>query len=200
MMASDVSGAANDPGGANVRRAQPGQPPLPALQPGNSTTREGPAPDWLTLAETVSEIQNSRGISLYDARMEMFGELFMGVRKARGSRSGIVQGIEKEWFIGQIGQQGVDWERSAMLKYGVGYSDIRVSPRAVSTDPEKESRLPKFNWDQFWVEIVRMANGPDGLPADREELYRSIGDYCAARFSDPPGENLIRSKLAMLPK
>jgi len=199
-MAGGASRTADHPGRRGVRPAVPSQPPRPAQQPRGTTTQEAPAPDWLTLDDTVSEIQNLRGGSLYDARMEMFGELFMGVRKARGFRNGNRQEIEKEWFIGQIGQQGVDWSRSAMLKYGVGYSDIRVSPPEISEDPKKEARLPKFNWDQFWVEIVKIANTSDGLPEDREELYRRVGDFCTAGFSDPPGETAIRDKLAMLQK
>src|SRR5690348_6958787 len=76
-----------------------GQPPLPIQQPRGSTTHEAHAADWLTLADTVSEIQKSRGGSLYDARMEMFGELFTGVRKARGFRNGRVHDIDRKWFI-----------------------------------------------------------------------------------------------------
>jgi hypothetical protein len=71
--------------------------------------QEVPVPDWLTLAETVSEIQKLRVGSLYEARMEMFGELFTGMRKAKGVCDGIVREIEKGWFIGRIGEQGVDW-------------------------------------------------------------------------------------------
>ena len=160
---------------------------------------EVPVPDWLTLAETVDEIQKLEGSPLYEARMQMFGELFSGVRKAKGKRDGIEQEIEGKWFIGQIGQQGVDWPRSAMSKYGVEYLEIKVSPAAASTDPDKESRLPKFNWDQFWIEIVRVANTAEGLPEDKGELHRHMTDFCAARFSDPPAATAVRDKLAMLP-
>ena len=160
--------------------------------------QEVPVPDWLTLTETVGEIQKLRGGSLYDARMEMFGELFTGVRKAKGVRDGIVQGIEKGWFIGRIGEQGVDWSRSAISKYGVEYLEVTVSPPEMS-DNADTARVPlKFNWDQFWVEIVRMANTPEGLPEDSGELYRYMADFCAARFSNPPGEARIRDKLVMV--
>ena len=71
-------------------------------------------PDWLSLAETVEEIQKSHGCSDYEAKMEMFGELFNGVRKAKGIRDDIEQEIEGKWFIAQIGEQGVDWSRSAI--------------------------------------------------------------------------------------
>src|SRR5271170_7353193 len=91
-------------------------------------TQEVAVPDWLTLAETVEEIQKSQGVSDYEAKMEMFGELFNGVRKAKGIRDDIEQEIEGKWFIGQIGEQGVDWPRSAMSKYGVEYSAIKISP------------------------------------------------------------------------
>jgi hypothetical protein len=162
--------------------------------------QEVPMPDWLTLAETVEEIQKTHGCSDYEAKMEMFGELFNGVRKAKGIRDDIEQEIEGKWFIGQIGEQGVDWSRSAIRKYGVEYASVKVSPAAPSADPGKESRPPKFNWDQFWLEVVRIANTADGLPEDRGELQRRIVDFCVTRFSDPPGAAAIRDKLAMLPK
>jgi hypothetical protein len=163
-------------------------------------TQELTMPDWLTLAETVDEIQKLHGASEYEAKMQMFGELFTGARKAKGIREEIEREIEGKWFIGQIGEQGVDWSRSAMSKYGVEYTQIKVSPAEPSADTDKESRPPKFNWDQFWLEIVRMANTADGLPEDRAELLRHMTDFCVTGFSDPPGAAVIRDKLAMLPK
>jgi len=157
-------------------------------------------PDWLTLAETVEEIRKLQGASEYEAKMQMFGELFTGVRKAKGIREEIEREIEGKWFIGQIGEQGVDWSRSAMSKYGVEYSQIKISPAEPSPDTNKENRPPKFNWDQFWLEIVRMAKTADGLPEDGGELHRHMTDFCVTGFSDPPGAAAIRDKLAMLPK
>ena len=195
-MSNGGSTAAGHPERQNGDAAVRGQPPGLAQQPRTSTTQEVPASDWLTLAETVSEIQKLRDSPLYEARMEMFGELLTGVRKAKGYRNGTLQEIEKAWFMGQIGQQGVDWSHSAMLKYGVEYSQMIVSPPEISDEAKQGNRPPKFNWDQFWVEIVRMAKMPD----DSEELYRRMGDFCATKFSDPPGETTIRDKLAMLYK
>lgn len=157
-------------------------------------------PDWLPLAETVEEIQKSEGVSDYDAKMQMFGELFNGVRKAKGIRDGVEQEIEGKWFIGQIGEQGADWSRSTISKYGVGYSDVRVSPAAPSADPNKENRPAKFSWDQFWVEVVTIASTTKGLPEDSGELHRRMVDFCVTKFTDPPGGAAIRDKLAMLPK
>jgi hypothetical protein len=198
MMAGGSSSRADHPEGQGVDTAVRSQPPWGARQPRPSTMQEVLAPDWLTLADTVGEIQKSGGSSLYEARMEMFGELLTGVRKAKGFRDGIIQEIEKAWFVGQIGQQGVDWSRSAMLKYGVEYSEMKISPRETNDDPKKGERVPKFNWDRFWVEIVRIANMTDGLPEDGEELYRCMADFCTTKFGDPPSETTIRDKLAML--
>ena len=156
--------------------------------------------DWLTLAETVEQIEKMQGCSDYEAKMLMFGELFNGVRKAKGTRDNIEQEIDGKWFIGQIGEQGVDWGRSTIRKYGVEYSDVKISPAAPSADPIKENRPGKFNWDQFWIEVVRIANTSKGLPADKVELQRRMVDFCVTKFSDPPGAAVIRDKLALLPK
>ena len=157
-------------------------------------------PDWLTLAETVEEIEKLQGCSDYEAKMLMFGELFNGVRKAKGTRDNLEQEIEGKWFIGQIGEQGVDWSRSIIRKYGVEYSDVKISPAAPSANPSPETQPAKFTWDQFWVEVVRIANTTKGLPADRVELHRRMVDFCITKFNDPPGAAAIRDKLDLLPK
>jgi hypothetical protein len=87
-----------------------------------------------------------------------------------------------------------------MSKYGVEYSEVKISPLEISADTNEGGRPLKFSWDQFWVEIVRIANMPDGLPEGEGKLYRYVADFCATRFSDPPGETTIRDKLAMLHK
>jgi hypothetical protein len=53
----------------------------------------------------------------------------------------------------------------------------------------------KFDRDLFFIEIVRIANTPDGLP-DRRDLARHMADWCAKNFEEPPAENTIRAWLA----
>jgi hypothetical protein len=83
---------------------------------------------------------------------------------------------------------------------------ITVRPqrsKATTSPPEpaarnRGGRPPKYDWDAFWVEIVRRANTPDGLPEDRRELQRGMLDWCAETWGDAPEESEIRKRIGML--
>ena len=58
-------------------------------------------------------------------------------------------------------------------------------------------RPPKFEWDAFWRQVVKIANTPDGLPA-RTELQNIMMDWCAVQWGDTPADSMIRDKLGPL--
>jgi hypothetical protein len=58
-------------------------------------------------------------------------------------------------------------------------------------------RPPKYDWDAFAREIVRLANTPDGLPK-REELHRYMLDWCEKAWGDAPAESTVRERIARL--
>jgi hypothetical protein len=54
-------------------------------------------------------------------------------------------------------------------------------------DGEKDvgGRPEKFDKVQFYVEIIRLANSPDGLP-DRQALSHYMGEWCIETFGKEP--------------
>ena len=59
-------------------------------------------------------------------------------------------------------------------------------------------RPEKFHWDLFWIELVKVALHPDGLP-ERKELHKRMMEYCTGIWGDDaPGESTVRAKLAKL--
>jgi hypothetical protein len=54
-----------------------------------------------------------------------------------------------------------------------------------------------YNWDEFWLEVVRLANTPDGLP-DEGDLSKHMRDYMDANFDNPPSDRSIQEKLQLI--
>lgn len=105
------------------------------------------------------------------------------------------------WFfaLGMDFSATINWDESAATDAHCLFEDIKVS-EAVQTAPAAApknlgGRPTKFAWDDFWVEIVRIAE-LDNLPPTRAELQRHMIDFCAERFGDnAPEERTIRDKL-----
>jgi hypothetical protein len=73
---------------------------------------------------------------------------------------------------------------------------------ASSTDNPKSSnvlerggRPPTFDWDEFFCEIVRRANTPDGLP-ERAELTEAMKEWCRQTWHNEPTDSVLREKIA----
>jgi hypothetical protein len=60
----------------------------------------------------------------------------------------------------------------------------------------KGGRPPKFDWDTFYCEIIRIANSPDGLPDKQSELEVIMLDWCSLEWGDAPGESTVRHKVS----
>jgi hypothetical protein len=73
-----------------------------------------------------------------------------------------------------------------------------ASPAAEPVIKNRGGRPPKYDWDAFWVEIVRRANTPDGLPEDRRQLQRGMLDWCAQNWGDVPEESEVRKRMGLL--
>ena len=62
---------------------------------------------------------------------------------------------------------------------------------------DKGGRPAKFRWDEFWFEVCRIANTPDGLP-DQREFNKHMLDWASKHWSDPPADSTIRNKISEL--
>ena len=65
---------------------------------------------------------------------------------------------------------------------------------------EKRGSKPKFAWDDFWREVVRIANTPDGLPETQAHLEKHMQEWCRRNWGDEPSLSTIREKVNKLEK
>ena len=72
--------------------------------------------------------------------------------------------------------------------------EIQEQPRRTA---DKGGRRAKFRWDEFWIEVCRIANTPDGLPEQRE-LTKQMLEWCSNRWPDSPDASTVRAKIAAL--
>jgi hypothetical protein len=59
----------------------------------------------------------------------------------------------------------------------------------------KGGRKP-YPWDEFWLEIVRIANAPDGLPA-RDELQERMIQWCHDTWGTI-GDSTVRERIKLI--
>jgi hypothetical protein len=69
-------------------------------------------------------------------------------------------------------------------------SPIERSPRV--------GRLPTYNWEDFYIEIVVRADRPDGLPATQAELVRQMASWCEDKWGKQPAESMLKEKISRI--
>ena len=60
----------------------------------------------------------------------------------------------------------------------------------------KRGRPSSYKWDDFQVEITRIANTPDGLPEIQADLEEIMAQWCEDTWGVQPGISTIREKIA----
>ncbi len=69
----------------------------------------------------------------------------------------------------------------------------------VAVKPRKKGGRPeKYDWDEFWIEVARIANLPDGLPERQGKLVRDMLDWCAKTWEEIPGETTVKDRIRRL--
>jgi hypothetical protein len=62
---------------------------------------------------------------------------------------------------------------------------------------QARGRKPKYDWEDFYRQIVLIANTPDGLPETQAELEREMAQWCIDNnWPSEPSESHIRSKIS----
>ncbi len=83
-------------------------------------------------------------------------------------------------------------------KVGNASASTEVVP--LDTSVAKRGRPPKYNWDEFFVEIIRLANGIDGVPETQSELEATMAEWCLNQWGTEPAESTIRDKISPIYK
>lgn len=87
--------------------------------------------------------------------------------------------------------------------YYVKYDDLRtwldssLSPQ--SKLGEKRGPKPRYDWERFWIEVVRIAD-LHGLPEKQGDLESKMSEWFIADIDDSPAVSTIREKVGKLYK
>ena len=60
----------------------------------------------------------------------------------------------------------------------------------------KGGRPPEYDWDAFTVEIIRIANHPDGLPDKQSELIKRMLQWCQDTWGREPAESGVKARVS----
>lgn len=82
----------------------------------------------------------------------------------------------------------------------------KLEPRPMfpaSTPPQnlnanKGGRPAQFDWDSFTMEIVRIANTPDGLPAKQVDLVIKMLVWFLSEYNAVPSESIIKDRVSKI--
>lgn len=64
--------------------------------------------------------------------------------------------------------------------------------------PRRGGRPPTWDWEGAMIEIVQLANRPDGLPEKQADLERHLAEWFARRTGSHPVESEIRKRVARI--
>ena len=71
--------------------------------------------------------------------------------------------------------------------------------------PESESDLPdkskggrprEYDWDALTIEIIRIANSPDGLPETQAALIEHLLQWCENAWGKQPADSSVKSRVS----
>lgn len=100
------------------------------------------------------------------------------------------------------------------LSYNYEYSDVVIDSRYISNSISNSSspdqnkytgktdhigRTRKYNWDEFFAEIVVLAD-LDKLPSTQSELVAHMAEWCLENWKEQPGETWLKARTALIYK
>ena len=59
-------------------------------------------------------------------------------------------------------------------------------------------RPREYDWDAFVIEIIRIANTPDGLPEKQSELVKQMLQWCEDTWGKQPAESAAKKKISQI--
>jgi hypothetical protein len=105
--------------------------------------------------------------------------------------------LERNKFVVRLA-----WEELKKQYRNEGRRDALAHPDGETHEPPRPpgkhpgGRRAKYDWDQFWSEIVRLAD-QHRLPP-REDLHEHMVDWLSTKWPDQPDESEIRKRLSTL--
>ncbi len=84
---------------------------------------------------------------------------------------------------------------AGLIDDDVPVDEQTVVPDVIHQPRPERGRPPKYLWDDFWREVVRIAD-LDGLPETQAELEEVMAQWCEDNWNEQPGTSTIREKIA----
>ena len=77
---------------------------------------------------------------------------------------------------------------------------LKPAAKAPKSDPaphqkNKGGRPAEWDWNTFTLEIIRIANSPDGLPDTRAELAKIMQDWFIDQCDDHPADTTLADRI-----
>ncbi|KQZ28515.1 hypothetical protein ASD50_19530 [Mesorhizobium sp. Root552] len=84
---------------------------------------------------------------------------------------------------------------------------VRIVPQNLSGQPKHNAapqipnrggRPQEYDWDAFTMEIIRLANLPDGLPQTQADLVRKMLSWFQTTYNQEPAESAVKSRISKI--
>jgi hypothetical protein len=72
------------------------------------------------------------------------------------------------------------------------------SPVMDDVAPKSQGGRPSLPWDDFFVEVIRLANLPDGLPEEQAKLEEIMLDWCERNWRGKGSISSVRPRIAKI--
>jgi hypothetical protein len=101
----------------------------------------------------------------------------------------------KPWSVNRTGLDH-GWEDTSIKFVELNTDDVisRACGAASKIFKNPGGAPRKYDWDKFYIELIRLANLPDGLP-EREDLNRLMIDWFSSNLDQHPDQSQIRQRL-----
>ena len=85
--------------------------------------------------------------------------------------------------------------------------DILMPETGSKELPESEDNFPakskggrprEYDWDALTIEIIRIANSPDGLPETQAELIEHLLQWCENTWGKQPADSSVKSRVSTI--
>ena len=73
-------------------------------------------------------------------------------------------------------------------------------PKSENDRPSKSKggRPREYDWDALTIEIIRIANSPDGLPETQSELIERLLQWCENAWGKQPADSSVKSRVSKI--
>ena len=92
-------------------------------------------------------------------------------------------------------------ERPAFL-FDTLIPDAAANELRAVVDPQttksKGGRPQEYDWDALTIEIIRIANSPDGLPESQAALVEQLLQWCENTWGKQPAESSVKARISKI--